>query len=135
MEIKSRLIHSSSFRDSLLSYNHQMNWSQPSSMNYAAALFDSSLLLLEADKPALADAIWKACECDVSAHIPNDGIQHVLDGGALLHHIPWSRGCTYRDICHQYTDSIQRTGGGGSVTGFLCHFRHHYLLLLNICCG
>ena len=103
--------------------------------SYPSGLFDSSLLLLEADKPAVADAIWNACECDVSAHIPNDSIQLVLDGGALLHHIPWSRGCTYRDICHQYTDSIQRTGGGRSVTGFLCHFRHHYLLLLNICCG
>ena len=76
--------------------------------SYPSALFDSSLLLLEADKPALADAIWKACECDVSAHIPNDGIQHVLDGGALLHRIPWSRGCTYRDICHQYTEYVAR---------------------------
>ena len=59
---------------------------------------------MEADKPALADAIWKACECNVSAHIPNDGIQHVI----VLHRIPWSHGCTYRDICHQYTEYVAR---------------------------
>ena len=35
--------------------------------SYPSALFDSSLLLWEADKPALVDTIYKACECDVPA--------------------------------------------------------------------
>ncbi len=72
--------------------------------SYPSALFDSSLLLREADKPALADAIWKACECEAPADISEDGIEYVLDGGALLQRIPWSRGSTYGDICHQYTE-------------------------------
>ena len=76
--------------------------------SYPPALFDSSLLLHEADKPALGDAIWKICESGVSADIPDDGIQYILDGGALLQCIPWSRGSTYGDICHQYTEYVAK---------------------------
>ena len=77
--------------------------------SYPSALFDSSLLLRKADKPALADAIWKSCECDSPADtIPEDGIQYVLDGGALLQRIPWSRGTTYGEICHQYTKYVAK---------------------------
>ena len=76
--------------------------------SYPSALFDSSFLLHEADKPALADAIWKACECEAPAGISEDGIQYVLDGGALIQRIPWSRGSTYGDICHQYTEYVPR---------------------------
>jgi len=38
------------------------------------ALFDSSLLLNEANKPALADVMWKMSESGVSADIPDRGI-------------------------------------------------------------
>ena len=76
--------------------------------SYPSALFDSSLLLRQADKPPLADAIWKICEPDVPADIPHDGIQYALDDGALLRRIPWSCGSTYRDICHQYTEYVTR---------------------------
>ena len=76
--------------------------------SYPPALFDSSLLLREADKPTLTDAIWKICENGVPADIPDDEIQYVLDGGALLKCIPWSRSSTYGDICHQYTEYVAR---------------------------
>ena len=56
--------------------------------SYPSALFDSSLLLREADKPALADAIWKTCECEAPVDTSEDKIQYVLDGGALLQCIP-----------------------------------------------
>ncbi len=99
MEIEFRLTHCSSFSiqssDNLESaFKHEL-------CSYPSALFDSSLLLREADKPALADAIWNACECEAPADISEDGIQYVLDGiqyvldgGALLQRIPWSRGST-----------------------------------------
>ena len=67
-----------------------------------------SLLLHKADKPALTDAIWKICESGVPAHIPDDYIQYVLDGGTLIQRILWSRGSTYGDICHQYTEYVAR---------------------------
>ena len=76
--------------------------------SYSSALFDSSLLLCEADKPALADAIWKTCECEAPADISEDGIQYVLDGGELLQRIPWSHNFIYGDICHQYTEYVAR---------------------------
>ena len=84
-----------------LAFKHQL-------CSYPPALFDSSLLLHEADKPALADAIWKICESGSPADIPDDHIQYVLDGGALIQCIPWSRGSTYGDICHQYTEYVVR---------------------------
>ena len=52
--------------------------------SYPPALFDSSLLLHETDKPALTDMIWKICESGVPADISDDGIQYVLDDEAFL---------------------------------------------------
>ncbi len=76
--------------------------------SYPSALFDSSLLLREADKPALADAIWNLSKPHDPAEVSANGIQYVLDGGALLQCIPWSSGSTYGNICRQYTDYVSR---------------------------
>lgn len=83
--------------------------------SYPAALFESPLLLREAHKPALADAIWDLCGPDVPADIPDNVTQHVLDGGALLQRIPWCRGSTYSDICHQYTEYVSKKYGNAIV--------------------
>ena len=53
--------------------------------SYPPTLFHSVDTLLEADKPALANAMWKL----ISNHdvdVPEE-VAHVLDGGALLHRI------------------------------------------------
>ena len=55
------------------------------------------LLLLQADKPAIADAIWKVFESRVLADIPEDDILYDLDAAAFLQCIPWS---------HSYTQYI-----------------------------
>ena len=39
----------------------------------------------------------------------------VLDGGALLQCITWSRGSTYRDICRQYTEYVTRKYGDAII--------------------
>ena len=86
--------------------------------SYPAALFDSSLLLRDADKPTLADAISNLCEPDVQADnfiISCNDIQYVLDGRALLQHIPWSRGSTCQDILNQYTEYAARKYGNAIV--------------------
>ena len=54
--------------------------------SYPPALFDTSLLLREPHKPALANAIWNLLAQD-SSEI-TDKVQFALDGGSLLHHIP-----------------------------------------------
>ena len=45
---------------------------------------------LKPQKPALADAIWAKLSSDATG--PKDEVQYVLDGGAVLHWIPWPRG-------------------------------------------
>ena len=56
--------------------------------SYPPSLFDLSLMLLNPQKLALADAIWAKLPSD--ATVPKGEVQYVLDGGVLLHRIPWS---------------------------------------------
>ena len=68
---------------------------------YPPSLFDSSLMLPKLQKPALADAIWAKLPSVATG--PKGEVQYVLDGGALLHRIPWPRGfLKYREICDMY---------------------------------
>ena len=66
--------------------------------SYPPALFDSSLMLLQPQKAALANA-------NVTA--PQGELQFVLDGVALIHRIPWPRGCT-RNICALYCNYVDQ---------------------------
>ena len=83
--------------------------------SYPPALFDSSLLLREANKPALADAIRDLVEPHLPADNVVDGSQYVLDGGALVQRIPWPHGSTYKDICHQYMEYVRNKYGKAVV--------------------
>ena len=38
-------------------------------------------------------------------------MQYVLDGGALLNHIPWPSSSIYGDLCALHTDYVTRTYG------------------------
>ena len=64
------------------------------------ALFKSSGLPLQANKAVLADTIWKALKSEQKQ--PSDNVQYILDGGALLHHLPWPRGSIFDSLCDQY---------------------------------
>ena len=81
--------------------------------SYPPALFDSSLLLREPQKPVLANAIWNLLAPDIS-EISGE-VQHVLDGGALIHRIPWTRGATYQEICSVYTRYVSKKYGEAVV--------------------
>ena len=39
---------------------------------------------------------------------PSGDVQYVLDGGALLHIIPWERGSTNDEICQQYVSYVAK---------------------------
>ena len=43
------------------------------------------------------------------------GCNFVLDGGALLHRVPWQRNSTYKEICWQYCKYVERHYGHPSV--------------------
>ena len=64
--------------------------------SYPPALFHTSDALLEADKPVLANALWKEIG-NTEVTLPED-FSYVLDGGALLHRVSWKAGKTWHDI-------------------------------------
>lgn len=72
---------------------------------FPSSIFETSGLLRVAQKPALADGIWAMGDC--SGTIPNDeDVKFVIDGGWLLHQIPWSKGSPFSEICQKYIDYI-----------------------------
>ena len=81
--------------------------------SHPPALFDSSLLLRQPQKPVLVNAIWKLVEPDIST-VPSE-VQYVLDGGTLLQRIPWRQGANYYDICTVYTDYVARKYGSATI--------------------
>ena len=72
--------------------------------SFPHTLFESVGLMHEPQKSTLADSIWKMSQCQRTA-LPID-IQYVLDGGALLHRIPWNKGSTFSEILKTYSDYV-----------------------------
>ena len=65
-------------------------------------------------KAVLANAIWTRLPPDIAE--PSGEVQHVLDGGALLHRITWPHGFpTYQDACALYCDYVWRNFGPAIV--------------------
>ena len=82
--------------------------------SYPPALFDSKNIMKAANKPALADAIWALMPEDVQS-LSEDHYVYVIDGGSLLHRIPWQIGSTYNNISQKYTDYVMQHYGQASV--------------------
>ena len=74
--------------------------------HYPPALCESVNTIRPTTKSSLADALW----CPQAAKLPgpSETVQYVLDGGALLHRIPWTRGATYDQIFEQYSAYVIR---------------------------
>ena len=72
--------------------------------SYPPALFDSSLFLREAQKHQLSDTIWSMIK-HPETNLPDD-VQYVLDGGALIHKIPWELGSSFRSIILKYVEYV-----------------------------
>ena len=81
--------------------------------SYPTALFDAALLPRQANKPALADAIW--ADTEGSQTTSTRYAQFVLDGGALLHRVIWPHGLTYDAICNMYIQYVERRYGKATV--------------------
>lgn len=77
--------------------------------SYPTSLFDNSLLPRKANKPVLAEAIWSMVnDSQAGANVAGESAYYVLDGGALLHRVPWPRGVSYETICSLYVQYIER---------------------------
>lgn len=74
--------------------------------SYPSALFDMHRFMLQANKPVLADELWKLGSFEEMEPIEN--VHHVIDGGALLQRIPWNHNATFDDICESYITYMAR---------------------------
>ncbi|CAG2195214.1 unnamed protein product [Mytilus edulis] len=81
--------------------------SQPSSM------FDSSGFMRAASKSTLADTIWNLGDC--TTEYTDTVYSYVVDGGSLMHKIPWKSGLTFGEICKRYVDSVKCNGTNSVV--------------------
>lgn len=55
----------------------------------------------------LGEAIWRTGDCHAE-ELPTTNLLNVIDGGSLLHWIPWSKGETFSQICSKYVDHVKR---------------------------
>lgn len=92
------------------------------------ALFDKNLFMREAQKAQLADTLasW-VTQCDLPSNV-----HYILDGGALLHRIPWQKGASFKAIFQVYVDYLKKHFSGaiicfdgylGSSTKDMTHMR------------
>ena len=76
---------------------------------FPSALFESSSLPSQPNKPVVANALWKSIH--ESQQEPSEDVQYVLDGGALLHCLPWPQGSIYDDVCQMYVNHVKQRYG------------------------
>ena len=80
---------------------------------FPPALAESVDFLNEPQKATFAEAIWNSTtKTDVT--IPKQ-VKYVIDGGALLHRIPWSRGATFAHIINSYGDYVVKKYGKAQI--------------------
>ena len=82
---------------------------------HPAAFFDHSSLPWAANKPALADALWKLVKNENEVLPDTVHYMYVLDGGSLLHRLPWTRGETFESVCKKYVNYVTRKYGKATI--------------------
>ena len=65
--------------------------------SFPAALFENQVILRKPQKASLAYYLWRKLSPKAKTG-PDNEVQCVLDGGALLHRITWPRKCTYKEL-------------------------------------
>ena len=101
---------------------------------HPSSLFEPSGLMRPAVKAALSDALWTMARCaDTPLPKVDENKLFVLDGGSLLHRLPWPRGSTFGGLCALYVDFVQRNYtpsiivfdgyGNGPSTKDMAHLR------------
>ena len=106
-----RSIHNCCFNCSSQQELGMTTWKRSSNSNFAAIPQQSSksdMLWGLLTNPHL-QMLWLLMPKYVVE--PTGQSQYVLDGGSLVHRIPWQRGTTYNDICRQYTNYVTRRYG------------------------
>ncbi|KAL2082773.1 hypothetical protein ACEWY4_022591 [Coilia grayii] len=84
---------------------------------FSPALFEARGIFRKADKPQLANAIRDHVKGGILDSIPKPEY-HIVDGGSLLHRMPWRLGESYGGIAHSYADFTIRHYGSASTIVF-----------------
>ena len=84
---------------------------------FPPALFEARNVFRKADKPQLGSAIRDHARDAILQSVPETEC-HVLDGGSLLHRVPWKPGETYGRIAESYADFTIRHYGSGAIVVF-----------------
>ena len=85
---------------------------------FPPALFETRNILRKADKPQLAQAIQEHVSNQLSNIVVNatpTTDQYILDGGSLLHRVPWTKAESYGTIASCYADFTVRHYGPATV--------------------
>jgi 5'-3' exonuclease len=99
--------------------------------SFPSSMFESNGLLKQAAKATLGEAIWNTGDCHAE-ELPTTNVVNVIDGGSLLHRIPWSKGQTFSQICSKYVDHVKKRfqnpiivmdGYNGTSTKDITHIR------------
>ena len=72
-------------------------------------MFDKDDLMNEADKPNLKHALSKLLP--ETEHVIPPNSKYVLDGGSLLHQVPWTVGDIFAQICQAYVTYKKKRDG------------------------
>lgn len=62
-------------------------------------------------------------------------VQHVIDGGSLLHRLQWPRCATFHGICSMYVDFVKRNYNTPTVVFDSYMDLAHALRIWHICVG
>jgi hypothetical protein len=84
---------------------------------FPSSLFEAKNVFRKADKPQLAHAICDYAQVSIS----DSGSKteyYVLDGGSLIHRVPWKRGNIYGEIAQSYADFTIRHYGLNATVVF-----------------
>ncbi len=75
--------------------------------SYPASLFDTKLLMRQADKADLQNGLLKKVPSCIVNEVPV-GVVYVIDGGAMLQRLPWPKAISYRNLCQLYVQFVRK---------------------------
>jgi hypothetical protein len=84
--------------------------------SHPSSMFESSGFMRSSQKSLLADSVWNLGDC--SGQISDANFKYVVDGGSLIHKIPWQTGMTFGEICARYIESLKCYGLSSTVVVF-----------------
>jgi hypothetical protein len=75
---------------------------------FPATLFENEFLMLKASKPQITDAFKKLYKPDAANSATLLSGISVVDGGSLLHTIPWTKRSTFNNIATSYVKYVKK---------------------------